>query len=56
MAYLKKNHAYYNQVQGQVALTGYMWCNSAIWMEGKDGSAAHIDVEHISFDESFWEN
>lgn len=56
VASLKTNHEYYYQVQGQMAVTGHMWCDFAIWTEGEDGSPANIHVERISFNQSFWQN
>ena len=45
---IKKNHSYFYQVQGCLAVTGYKWCDFVVWTpEG-------ISVERISFDFHFW--
>ncbi|XP_049513428.1 uncharacterized protein LOC119466657 [Dermacentor silvarum] len=55
--YLKKDHAYYYQVQGQMATTGHKWCDFVIWTEAQNrGEMHHIHVERIFFDRPFWEN
>jgi hypothetical protein len=45
---LKRNHAYYYQVQGQMAICGRKWCDFFIWT--LKGSS----VERIQFDEDLW--
>ncbi|XP_049512427.1 uncharacterized protein LOC125940379 [Dermacentor silvarum] len=53
---LKKDHAYYFQVQGQMAVTGHKWCDFAIWTENSQpGMPANIHVQRVSFDEFFWQ-
>ncbi|KAM7310080.1 uncharacterized protein ISCGN_007040 [Ixodes scapularis] len=32
---LKKTHAYFYQVQGQMAVTGYQWCDFVFWTNNK---------------------
>lgn len=46
---LKTNHSYFYQVQGQLALTGYDWCDFVIW------TVNGISVERIGYDRSFWD-
>uniref|UniRef100_G3MKD7 YqaJ viral recombinase domain-containing protein n=1 Tax=Amblyomma maculatum TaxID=34609 RepID=G3MKD7_AMBMU len=54
-ASLKTDHAYYYQVQGQMAITGHRWCDFVIWTEGsRPEDPAHLHVERIPFDEEFW--
>ena len=36
---LKKDHAYYYQVQGQLAITGARWCDFFIWI----GTSVHLE-------------
>ena len=45
---LKRNHAYYYQVMGQMALTGYDWCDFMVWC------AHDYHVERIYFDASIF--
>lgn len=45
---LRKNHPYYYQVQGQLALSGTAWCDFFVWL----GQSVH--VERVQFDEIFW--
>jgi hypothetical protein len=45
---LKENHAYFSQVQGQMAIGCQPWCDFVVYTnEG-------INVERVSFNESFW--
>ena len=48
--WLKKTHAYYYQVQGQMAITGLRWCDFAVWVGHGD-----LHVERIYFDPEMWE-
>ena len=45
---LKRNHAYYYQVQGQMAITGAVWCDFFVWI----GSSTHL--ERVFADKEFW--
>ena len=45
---LKKNHNYYAQVQGQMAITNRLWCDFAVVIAGD------VFVQRIQFDEDFW--
>ena len=45
---LKRNHAYYYQVQGQMAITGAVWCDFFVWI----GSSTHL--ERVFADKKFW--
>ncbi|XP_071087830.1 uncharacterized protein [Haliotis cracherodii] len=45
---LKENHAYYFQVQGQMALTKRTWCDFVVW------TLKGISIERITFDENKW--
>ncbi|CAN7949956.1 unnamed protein product [Ixodes hexagonus] len=50
--HLKKTHAYYYQVQGQMAVTGHKWCDFVFWTN--NGTAARsTHIETIAFDEKF---
>ena len=46
---LKKNHEYYDQVQGQMGLTGAKWCDFVVYTK------VGISVERITFDQDHWE-
>ncbi len=46
---LKKTHAYFYQVQGQLAITQLPWCDFVVW------SPKELHVERIHADPSFWE-
>ena len=48
--YLKSDHDYYFQVQGQMAITGICECDFVVWTP-KD-----IFVQTIPFDSQFWNN
>ena len=48
VARLKPTHAYYFQVQGQLAITKATWCDFVIWI------GHSLNVERIVFDEEFW--
>ena len=45
---LKRSHAYYIQVQGQMALTGTQWCDFVVY------TFKGLHVERIAFDALFW--
>lgn len=47
---LKKNHAYYYQVQGQMAITKRKWCHFIVWTN------KGLEFETILYDEELWEN
>ncbi|XP_049522616.1 uncharacterized protein LOC125945088 [Dermacentor silvarum] len=54
---LKKDHPYYFQVQGQMAITGHAWCDFVIWIENDEaGEPDFIHVQRIYFKRDFWEN
>ncbi|KAG0426985.1 hypothetical protein HPB47_025929 [Ixodes persulcatus] len=52
--HLKKRHAYYYQVQGQMAVTGHKWCDFVVWTNNKT-VARSTHTETIVFDEKFVE-
>lgn len=45
---LKRNHAYYKQVQGQLAITGAKWCDFVVYTN------KGMSIEHIICDDNFW--
>ena len=45
---LKRNHAYFAQVQGQMGVSGASWCDFIVYT--KKG----ISVERIAFDPAYW--
>ena len=45
---LKKNHSYYAQIQGQMALGELPWCDFVIYTQ-KD-----ISIQRITFNQSYW--
>lgn len=45
---LKKDHIYYDQVQGQMALTGAKWCDFVVY------TSRGLSIERIHFDEEHW--
>lgn len=47
---LKKNHAYYYQVQGEMAITQRKWCHFIVWTN------KGLEFETIFYDEELWEN
>ena len=47
---LKRTHAYYCQVQGQLAITERKWCDFVVFTKKE------ISVERIQYDSDFWEN
>ena len=51
---LKQNDksGYYNQVQGQLAVTGLPWCDFVVHLSGSH----NINVERIYFNETYWED
>ena len=50
MFQLKRNHSYYRQVQGQMAITDRTWCDFVVY------TTKGIAVERIAFDKDFWKN
>ena len=46
---LKRSHAYFAQVQGQMRVSGASWCDFTVYT--KKG----ISVERIPFDAAYWE-
>ncbi|KAG0435793.1 hypothetical protein HPB47_018319 [Ixodes persulcatus] len=51
---LKKTHAHFYQVQGQMAVTGHKWCDFVVWTNNKT-VARSTNIETISFDAKFVE-
>ncbi|KAK7093101.1 hypothetical protein V1264_008751 [Littorina saxatilis] len=47
---LKRNHKYFSQVQGQMAITGRQWCDFVVW------TMKEMTVERIVFDKEMWES
>lgn len=47
---LKRNHSYYSQIQGQLAITERKWCDFVIFTN------KGISIERIQFDHAFWED
>ena len=47
---LKRNHQYYFQVQGAMAITGAQWCDFIVW------TPKECTIERIAFDPKFWES
>ena len=47
---LKKNHNYYFQVQGQLAITHANWCDFCVY------TPHGFSIERITFDKSFWKS
>ena len=45
---LKRNHDYFFQVQGQLAITHAQWCDICVY------TPHGFSFERITFDESFW--
>ena len=45
---LKRNHKYYSQVQGQMAISKRKWCDFIIF------TTKRLSVERIPFDSDFW--
>lgn len=46
---LKKNHHHMYQVQGQLHITGYKWCDYVVW------TPSGLHIERIQYSETFWE-
>ena len=47
---LKRDHAYYGQVQGQMGVTGAKWCDFIVY------TSKGIYIERIAFDPVYWGN
>ena len=47
---LKKNHAYYVQVMGQMGLSGSQWCDFMVWCEND------YHIERIYYDQTYFAN
>lgn len=47
---LRRDHDYYAQVQGEMALMGLPWCDFVVWTSAKCGN---IFIERIFFDAEF---
>ena len=45
---LKRNHCYFYQIQGQMALSGLKWCDFVVY------TFQSIFVERIAFEEDIW--
>ena len=48
--HLRRNHLYYAQVQGQMAVGQRPWCDFVVY------TAKGINVERIQFDQGYWQN
>lgn len=53
---LKRDHSYYYQMQGQLGVTGYSWCDFVILTKCEDSIAKSISMERIYIDVEFWES
>jgi len=49
---LDHNSGYYNQVQGQLAITGLRWCDFCVFLSESN----EMSVDRIVFDQSYWNN
>ena len=47
---LKRDHAYYAQVQGQMGVTGAKWCDFIVY------TSKGLYIKRIAFDPTYWEN
>ena len=47
---LRREHHYYTQVQGEMAIMGLPWCDFVVWTCAKNGN---IFIERIIFDQNF---
>uniref|UniRef100_A0A1X7TX40 Uncharacterized protein n=1 Tax=Amphimedon queenslandica TaxID=400682 RepID=A0A1X7TX40_AMPQE len=47
---LKRNHQYYYQIEGAMAITGAKWCNFVVWTPKK------CTIQRITFNPYFWES
>lgn len=47
---LKRNHPYFAQIQGQLAITERKWCDFVVF------TTKGISVERIEYDPKFWED
>ena len=47
-AQLKPSHAYHYQVQGQMAVTGALWCDFVVWIRDS------LFIQCVKFDKNFW--
>ena len=45
---LKRDHFYYDQVQGQLAVSGLQWCDFVVFTN------VGINIERINFNEEYW--
>lgn len=48
--HMKRNHHYYWQVQGQMAVTGATWCDFVVWL----GEDTPLFTERIAADDELW--
>ena len=55
---LKHKHAYYTQVQLEMAVTGRPWTDFVVFtsLDEDEGKDTDIFIERIYFSSSFWEN
>ena len=47
---LKRNHVYYSQIQGQMAIGDRNWCDFVVFTN------KGISIERIPFNSTFWES
>lgn len=55
MVTLKRDHAFYYQIQGQLAVTKQPWCDFVIWTNHSECQHS-ISVERIHFNHAIWED
>ena len=48
VAKLKKDHEYYDQVQGQIAITGTKWCDFVVY------TSLGLNIDRVYFDAEHW--
>ena len=50
---LKRSHAYYSQVQMQLAVTQMKWADFVVFTS--NGSSSSMHVERVHYDDGFWQ-
>ena len=46
--HLRRNHHYFYQIQGSMAVVGVEWCDFIVW------TTKDLTIERIKFDSTFW--
>ena len=51
---LKRNHAYFSQLQMELAMTGCLWADFVVYIQYGESDEVSVFVEQVQFDSAVW--